>query len=44
MNGLAYMHNHERLHQSLGPASVILKYMFLFFDDFLLKSGFVCPP
>ncbi|KAG4177394.1 hypothetical protein ERO13_A11G303500v2 [Gossypium hirsutum] len=24
MNGLAYMHNHERLHQSLGPASVIL--------------------
>ena len=26
MSGLAYMHNHERLHQSLGPASVVLKY------------------
>ncbi|KAK8712164.1 hypothetical protein V6N13_147411 [Hibiscus sabdariffa] len=24
MRGLAYMHNHERLHQSLGPASVLL--------------------
>ncbi|XP_008800103.2 uncharacterized protein LOC103714586 [Phoenix dactylifera] len=24
MNGLAYMHNHDRLHQSLGPASVVL--------------------
>ncbi|XVF56565.1 hypothetical protein PTKIN_Ptkin06aG0131400 [Pterospermum kingtungense] len=24
MSGLAYMHNHERLHQSLGPASVVL--------------------
>lgn len=27
MNGLAYMHNHDRLHQSLGPASVILNTM-----------------
>lgn len=26
MNGLAYMHEHDRLHQSLGPASVVLKY------------------
>lgn len=26
INGLAYMHNRERLHQSLGPASVVLKY------------------
>jgi len=25
-NGLAYMHDHDRLHQSLGPASVVLKY------------------
>lgn len=24
--GLAYMHDHERLHQSLGPSSVVLKY------------------
>ncbi|XP_031247311.1 uncharacterized protein LOC116105027 [Pistacia vera] len=24
MNGLAYMHDHGRLHQSLGPASVVL--------------------
>ncbi|KAI5347851.1 uncharacterized protein LOC110760957 [Prunus avium] len=24
MRGLAYMHDHDRLHQSLGPASVIL--------------------
>ncbi|XP_072986085.1 uncharacterized protein [Typha latifolia] len=24
MNGLAYMHDHDRLHQSLGPASVVL--------------------
>ncbi|KAK9732444.1 hypothetical protein RND81_04G000700 [Saponaria officinalis] len=23
-NGLAYMHHHDRLHQSLGPASVVL--------------------
>lgn len=27
MNGLAYMHDHDRLHQSLGPASVVLKYI-----------------
>lgn len=26
ISGLAYMHNRERLHQSLGPASVVLKY------------------
>lgn len=25
INGLAFMHNHDRLHQSLGPASVSLK-------------------
>ncbi|XP_021282358.1 uncharacterized protein LOC110415143 [Herrania umbratica] len=24
MSGLAYMHDHDRLHQSLGPASVVL--------------------
>ncbi|KAK9271958.1 hypothetical protein L1049_002325 [Liquidambar formosana] len=24
MNGLAYMHDHDRLHQSLGPASIVL--------------------
>ncbi|GLT95069.1 hypothetical protein SLE2022_127740 [Rubroshorea leprosula] len=24
MSGLAYMHHHDRLHQSLGPASVVL--------------------
>ncbi|CAN6486556.1 unnamed protein product [Victoria cruziana] len=24
MNGLAFMHEHDRLHQSLGPASVVL--------------------
>lgn len=26
MRGLAYMHDHDRLHQSLGPFSVALKY------------------
>lgn len=26
--GLAYMHDRERLHQSLGPSSVVLKYAF----------------
>lgn len=26
IRGLAYMHDQERLHQSLGPASVALKY------------------
>ncbi|XP_042403297.1 uncharacterized protein LOC121992792 isoform X2 [Zingiber officinale] len=24
INGLAYLHNHDRLHQSLGPSSVVL--------------------
>lgn len=28
MAGLAFMHEHDRLHQSLGPSSIILKYMF----------------
>lgn len=27
MIGLAYMHGHDRLHQSLGPSSVVLKYI-----------------
>lgn len=26
MSGLAYMHDNDRLHQSLGPSSVVLKY------------------
>lgn len=26
INGLAFMHDLDRLHQSLGPASVVLKY------------------
>ena len=26
MKGLAYLHDHDRLHQSLGPFSVVLKY------------------
>lgn len=26
MRGLVYMHNRNRLHQSLGPSSVVLKY------------------
>ncbi|KAH9784136.1 protein kinase domain-containing protein [Citrus sinensis] len=30
MSGLAYMHDHDRLHQSLGPSSVILKYVVAF--------------
>lgn len=29
IRGLAYMHDHDRLHQSLGPASVVLKYVAL---------------
>lgn len=28
--GLAYMHDNERLHQSLGPSSVVLKYDVIF--------------
>lgn len=24
MNGLAFMHNHDRLHQSLGPSSILI--------------------
>lgn len=28
ISGLAYMHDHDRLHQSLGPASVVVKYDF----------------
>lgn len=27
MKGLAYMHRHNRLHQSLGPSSIVLKYV-----------------
>lgn len=27
MKGLAYMHEHDRLHQSLGPSSIVLKYV-----------------
>lgn len=27
LRGLAYMHDHDRLHQSLGPFSVSLKYV-----------------
>jgi len=26
MKGVAYLHDHDRLHQSLGPFSVVLKY------------------
>jgi hypothetical protein len=26
MCGLAHMHKHDRLHQSIGPSSVVLKY------------------
>ncbi|KAK2398491.1 Protein kinase superfamily protein [Trifolium repens] len=37
LRGLAYMHDHDRLHQSLGPFSVSLKYvtsrhLVLFYD------------
>lgn len=43
MRGLAYMHGHDRLHQSLGPVSVVVKYrsnildelLFLFFPEFI---------
>lgn len=28
MRGLAFMHDHDRLHQSLGPSSLVLKYAF----------------
>ena len=37
MTGLAYMHDHDRLHQSLGPSSIVLKYVsesILFFNIF----------
>lgn len=33
MTGLAYIHDHHRLHQSLGPTSIVLKYVFLSFLD-----------
>ncbi|CAN1798725.1 hypothetical protein LINPERHAP1_LOCUS21842 [Linum perenne] len=29
LRGLAFMHDHDRLHQSLGPSSVLLKYVSL---------------
>jgi hypothetical protein len=28
MRGLAFMHEHDRLHQSLGASSIVLKYVF----------------
>lgn len=28
IRGLAYLHNHDRLHQSLGPSSIVIKYAF----------------
>lgn len=28
MRGLAFLHEHDRLHQSLGPSSIVLKYVF----------------
>lgn len=36
MKGLAYMHKHDRLHQSLGPSSIVLKYVYIFLDIFRL--------
>jgi hypothetical protein len=27
MKGLAFMHDNDRLHQSLGPSSIVLKYV-----------------
>lgn len=27
LRGLAFMHDHDRLHQSLGPSSILLKYV-----------------
>ena len=36
ISGLAYMHDHNRLHQSLGPSSVVLKYA-VWIDSNLFK-------
>lgn len=36
INGLAYLHNHDRLHQSLGPSSIVLKYITSL--DFYLRT------
>uniref|UniRef100_A0A0D9VJS0 Protein kinase domain-containing protein n=1 Tax=Leersia perrieri TaxID=77586 RepID=A0A0D9VJS0_9ORYZ len=40
MSGLVHMHNHDRLHQSLGPSSVVLKKLYRYFlaDDRLLEA------
>ena len=38
MSGLAYMHDHDRLHQSLGPSSVVLKYAVDIFKQLLIFS------
>lgn len=37
ISGLAYMHDHDRLHQSLGPSSIVLKYVSFHFTTFLTK-------
>jgi hypothetical protein len=42
MSGLVHMHNHDRLHQSLGPSSVILKYAEYFL--YSLASFLHCIP
>ncbi|XP_024044294.1 uncharacterized protein LOC18048871 isoform X4 [Citrus clementina] len=39
MSGLAYMHDHDRLHQSLGPSSVILNFQNLEEDPGTFSEG-----
>lgn len=39
MRGLAFMHDHGQLHQSLGPSSVVLKYVLQKYS-----FGFKKPP
>ena len=41
-SGLAYMHDHDRLHQSLGPASVVLKYAAMPSLDYVVFQLVLC--
>lgn len=39
VTGLAFMHNNDRLHQSLGPASVVLKYVYFISSKGITSSS-----
>lgn len=43
IKGLAFMHDHDRLHQSLGPSSIVLQCAFEKFYLNFNKSFLICP-